>query len=312
MKNAIYYFYNIIVDNIHQTKKYYHFDYNNKHYILINYQDNPNVLQNIYNLHLHLLDIGINIHKIILNNENNIATIINGTPYILMQTDYFIGKINFDNILTFSNININYLNSQTTFKQNKKKLDQVSKLERNNIGSLWEIKNDYLEYQINQLGQKYNLLKNSFNYYIGLAETAISLINNVQEIIPKTVCHKRITSNYTIFDFYNPLNFIIDSKVRDIAEFLKFNFFNKININNDLNKFLTYNQLTNPEHIIFLARMIYPTYYFDLFEKIICGKESEQKIKKITNLTNEYENLLRKLYHHYRNTINIEPIEWLE
>ena len=102
MKNAIYYFYNIIIDNIYQTKTYYYFDHNNEHYVLVTYFDNPNNLPQIYNLHLKLLNNKIYVHQIILNKENNIITIINGTPYILMKTRYFTGKINFNTVLTFS------------------------------------------------------------------------------------------------------------------------------------------------------------------------------------------------------------------
>lgn len=324
LKNTINYFYNIIADNIHQTKKYYYFDYYNNHYILISYSGDPNLLSTIYNLHLTLLRQGIYVHQIILNNNKNIATIINGTPYILLKTQYYIGKINFDTILAWSNISLNnnysnhnnwiLHNSNTHFIITKNNL-QNSKLERNNIGNLWATKNDYLEYQISQLGNKYNLLKNSFSYYIGLGETAISLINTITNNQPKTICHKRIKKDDTIFDFYNPLNIIIDVKTRDIAEYIKTDFFSntsKININKNLNKFLHNNQLTPKEHITFLARMLYPTYYFDLFEEIISGKESEEKIKKITTLSSEYEILLRNLYKYYRKTINIEPIEWLE
>ena len=313
MKNAIKYYYNIIVDNIHQTKKYYYFDYNNNHYILITYSDTPNLLSNIYNLHLKLLANNIYVHQIILNKENNIATIINGIPYILMKTKFFIGKINFDTVLTFSNITIN--NNFVPPIANKQNKLPENKLERNNIGNLWAIKNDYLEYQINQLGKKHNLLRKSFNYYIGLGETAISLINTIPENKSKTICHKRIKQTDTIFDFYNPLNLIIDNKTRDIAEYLKMEFFfnnSIINTNNNLKKILNNTNLTINDHISFLARMLYPTYYFDLFEEIISGKKQDAEIKKITDLTSEYEILLKNIYKHYRKTINIEPIEWLE
>lgn len=233
-----------------------------------------------------------------------------------MKTRYFTGKINFNTVLTFSNIAINN-KQKRDYTENYTKLNRFHKnntfsLERNNIEELWSIKNDYLEYQINQLGQKYKLLKNSFNYYIGLGETAILLISSTSNKLTKTICHKRIKFTDDIFSFYNPLNLIIDSKTRDIAEYLKTKFFNGNSISKELKFFLSTNQLTMNDHITFLARMIYPTYYFDSFEKIISGKESENKIKKITALSSNYETILRKIYKHYRKTFNIEPIEWLE
>ena len=193
------------------------------------------------------------------------------------------------------------------FERNK-----TTKLKRENIGNLWSIKNDYLEYQLNQLRKKSKILKNSFDYYIGLGETAITLINTTHDNNIKTVCHKRIKYNDTIFDFYNPLNIIIDAKVRDIAEYLKTKFFAGDDITTDLNRFLSDDKLNTNDHLIFLARMIYPTYYFDLFEEIISGKASDEEIKIITDLSSNYEILLKKLYKYYRKTLNIEPIEWLE
>ena len=35
------------------------------------------------------------------------------------------------------------------------------------------------------------------------------------------ILHKRIKLNSTLFDLYNPLNLIIDFKVRDFAEYIK-------------------------------------------------------------------------------------------
>ena len=36
--------------------------------------------------------------------------------------------------------------------------------------------------------------------------------------------------------------------------------------------------LTKSEIIMFLARMLYPTYYFDIFEEIITGRQKDKKI----------------------------------
>jgi hypothetical protein len=58
--------------------------------------------------------------------------------------------------------------------------------------------------------------------------------------------------------------------------------------------------------------MIYPTYYFDLFEDVISGNADDKQIKKITGLSDEYELLLKKLYNYYKSVFKIQPIEWLE
>ena len=77
---------------------------------------------------------------------------------------------------------------------------------------LWEEKIDYYEYQMSQLSSKYILLKNSFDYYVGLSENAISLLNYIKEKdIRFYICHKRINNNEKLDNFFNPTNFVVDS-----------------------------------------------------------------------------------------------------
>jgi len=306
LKNAINYFYNIILDDIHQNDKYYYFNYNNNHYVLISYKDDPNLLNDIYNLHINLLKNKINVHEIILNKDNQIITIINGLPYILMKVKYYKGKINYNNVASFFNIPSYII---TNINSNNKK---PPLLQRDNWNVLWQDKNDYLEYQINQLGQKYKNLRDSFSYYIGMGETSIALVLSLPTNSIKTISHKRINSDDTVFDLYNPLNLIIDNRVRDLAEYFKTSFFNNKNIIHELNHFITNSNLNKTEHLLFLARMLYPTYYFDLFENVISGKKDDAEIKKITRLTSDYERLLKNLYKYYKNIFNIQPIEWLD
>lgn len=299
MKNIILYYYNLIIDDIHQTEKTYYFDNNNFRYFFIKYNQNPENLNDIYKLHLILLNNGFYVHQIILNKDNQIITMIEGTPYILLKTIYYKDKINFDMIKDF----------QKTIYLNLK----LENLERFDWGYLWSLKNDNLEYQISQLGQKHPILRDSFSYYIGLGETAIEFVNTIkQEGINKIVSHRRINSSDTTFDLYNPINLIIDNKTRDAAEYFKTSFFNNKDISYDLNNFFKTTYLTNQEYLLFFARMLYPTYYYDIFEQIIKGKKEDKEIKKITKLTSDYEILLKNLYKYYRQNFNIEPIEWLE
>lgn len=124
--------------------------------------------------------------------------------------------------------------------------------------------------------------------------------------------HKRIDINSTSFDLYNPLNINIDTKVRDIAEYLKHNFFSGEDIEKDLEYFLKTENLSPNEHILFFARMLYPTYYYDLLEKIIKNEKEEKEIINIITKADKYEEIIKKLYKYYKAFINIPVIEWLE
>ena len=76
MKNAIYYYYNLVPDDIHQINKMYYFYYNNIRYSLVLYEGDSENLNDVYTLHINLINKGIYVHQIILNRDNGIITFI--------------------------------------------------------------------------------------------------------------------------------------------------------------------------------------------------------------------------------------------
>ncbi len=308
MKNALNYFYNIIVDDIHQNSKMYYFDYYNLRYALVAYRGDVQALNDIYNLHLEALKRGINVHQIVLNKDGQVATLINGIPYILMALYHGDEEITFNELALFFG---------TTYDGN------IS-IDRTDWGMLWANKVDYLEYEISQLGQKYHDVRDTFSYFVGMAETGIQLVNLVNVVddkgrssssktmAMKTISHDRIRTDDTLFDLYNPLNLVIDYRVRDMAEYFKHRHYDGFEINDELNYFLMYSGMSRDEYLLFFARMLYPTYYFDLYEDIISGEKSEDELKKIINRVNDYEQLIKNIYRYYKNFLNMIPIEWLE
>jgi len=292
MKNTLNYYYGIDVLNIHQKDKKFYFKYNNKEYIFIEC-DIPNI-DKIYNLAIKLNQLGIPCHRIIENKSNQIITNVNNTNYILMETYITKEKIKLNDIITFNNISIN---------------DETLKID--SWYNLWTAKVDYFEYQISQIGKKYPLIRKSFSYYIGLSENAISLVKTIVEKNTYALCHRRINYLDTTQELYNPLNFIIDLRVRDVCEYFKNSFFNGNAIENELFNFLNLNNFDYNESCLFLSRMLFPTYYFDLYEKINNNEIDENSINNITKLSLEYETLIKKLYFYLKNKVNIPTIEWL-
>lgn len=289
MKNALNYYYNLNVENIHQKNKNYYFKVNNLQYMLLECVNEE--ISDIYSLNIYLTK-NYPFYKIILNKENKIITLFNETNYILLEINNNIKELNLNEIIKINNISIVNFN----------------KLRRDNWYTLWTNKIDYFEYQINQIGKKYPIIRESFNYYIGLAETAISLIKSINnEGMYLSLSHKRINN---AFDLYNPLNLIIDVRIRDICEYFKFCFFENKNVFRELELFLNYNKLSYNESVYFLARMLFPTYYFDLYEKIIANEVKEEEIKKIISKVDKYEKLLKYIYLNFKN--NNLYIDWLE
>jgi len=293
MKNAINYYYNLYPENVYTSKHHNYFFIDNIRYTLIKYEEDINEINKIYNIQIEMMKKNLYVHEIILNIERKPITFINENPYILLKTVYYDEKIKIDNIIAFS-----------WLKENK---------EEKNWKKIWSDKNDYMEFQMSELGKKHPLLRESFSYYIGLAETAVALTNNINnEEINYTYAHKRINKEDTFLEFYNPLNIIIDTKIRDITEYLKSSFFSGENIEEVLYYYINNIMLTKSEIIMFIARMLYPTYYFDIFEEIITDREKEEKIQNILSKTKEYEIILKEIYNIFKR--NIEPlrIEWLE
>ena len=294
MKNVINYYYNLYPDNIHQTDQGYFFIANDQRYFLTKYQGDSNNIKNIYDMHIYMLNNNFYVHPIILNNQNQILTYINNDPYVLMLTIYYKNQININDIISFSSIQI----------PNNKLL---------NWGELWSTKNDYLEYQISMLGQNHPLIRESFSYYIGLGENAIQLVNSLKlNNIPLVYAHKRINSNDKQYDLYNPLNITVDFQIRDMAEYLKSLFFNNQDITKELNSYLNNGNLSKEEYLLFLARMIYPTYYYDLYEEIITNRKKDEEIKKITDKVDDYEKIIKQIYNYYKSFMITPQIEWLE
>lgn len=178
--------------------------------------------------------------------------------------------------------------------------------------NLWCRKIDYYEYQMEEFKKKYPILYESFPYYCGLTENAISLINNIDSEIDLFISHKRLYKNENNIDFYNPVNLILDSKVRDICEYLKNCFFYDYNPLINIKNYVDYNINNSDEAILFLSRMLYPSYYFDMYDEIIKGNKSEISILDICNKSSNYEKLLVEVYNYLLLKYIIPEIEWLK
>ena len=298
MKNAIKYYYNIDIDELHQYNQEFRFNDNNKQYILVPY-DNTNIeLEEKYKLQLYMNSIGINCHTVIKNNNDEISTIINNKKYVLIQINNEIRPINIKDIITFTNININS--------------EYFNYINRSEWSKLWKNKIDYIEYQITQFGKKYPTIRESIDYYIGISETCISLLTNIQKkTIIQSCMHNRINEKTTTVEFYNPINFIIDQRIRDIGEYITPKLYEKIDIIPIIDEYIKTNIFTQEEIIQLFIRIMYPSNYFDIYEQIIQKKSSEEQLSELIKKTNIFEINLKKIYQHLKKNIPIPQVEWL-
>ncbi len=304
MKNAINYYYGLYPNTIGNLKDYFYFHINNKLYQLKPFTKDEKLIKPIYNLNQSMIIQNLPVHKIIPNQGQDIITIINNTPYILYQI----------NISTKKSITLNdisYLSNQI--------INHDNTLFRSSWVTLWASNIDYFEYQINQIGKKHPYIVDSFNYYVGLAENAISYLQNTLIETKKepsdtgVISHCKITKNSTILSLYDPENIIIDHKGRDIAEYIKSSFWNhNQNIFNELTTYFRYNYYSYYGMRVLFSRVLYPSFYFDLYEDILLNKVREKEINNITSQTKAYEQYLYQVYIFLKKYYNIPEIEWLK
>ena len=298
MKNVLSYYYNLHLSDIHQIEGIYRFNLNGIEYAFTQYKRNLNEIRELYELSLLLFQNGIMVHQFVLNKENQLITYVNQKPYVLLQI-YNNSKQN----ITINDIN-NFSFSSSILKLPEKQV---------NWANVWSDKIDYFEYQVNQFGKKNPLIRESFSYFSGLVENGISLFNMLElDYNNYSVSHQRLSSKDTMFEFLNPMNLIIDYKVRDACEFYKEKFLNKQSISNEIKEYLSNKNLNVYEILLFFIRMFYPSFYFDKYEYIINNEEDDYQLKNIIELSDKYEKLLKEIYFYLSKYINMPDIEWIK
>lgn len=296
MKKYIKYFYNIDINKLNNINNDYSFKYNNEIYILkrIDKEININKIIDLNNK----LDNTL-FHKIIINKDKSITTYIDNYNYILYKI-----FVNLNKSITLSEINsINNIN--LLIKDNEL-----------NWYNLWTNKIDNLEYQINQNGKKHPLLVDSFSYFIGLSENAISYLNNTIYETKKELSDINVLSHYRIndiFNLYDITNIVFDHKARDLSEYIKLSFFNKNkNIFKELDEYFKHNYYSEYGIRILFARILFPSFYFDIYDEITIDKIDELKLLNIIKNIDEYELYLFDIYNYLNKFYKMPNIDWLK
>ena len=300
MKNIINYYYNLNILDCYNNNERYYFYIDNYEYVFMIYDQSIEVLNNKYNIYSTLRDKNILVNDIITNKNNQIITIVNNRAYILLRNNCKNRNINLNDILFLQNNTESFIDKKTCLN--------------NDWIKLWKIKIDFYENQFINISKKNILIYCTLDYYIGLGENAISYLsfNNVENR-RYCVSHNRININEQTFDFYNPINFIIDNRVRDFAELIKNMFFwGRIDFDT-LIIYLNNMNFNKSEYILLISRLLFPTFYFDIVDDILSEKIDESNIKNIINKTEDYILFIKSImiYIVYNKKINIPIIDWI-
>lgn len=305
MEQFLKYFYDIYIDNIYKKDNKYYFYKDNSLFCVVKNYRLPEELKDILEI-CYEMQSRFPVSQIVFNKFGQISSDYDNNNYILLKI----------NTSMSSDITINdiiKINNSLFLNKDKKELY------RNNWAKLWESKVDYFEYQIKELGRNKKIILNSFSYYIGLAENAISIANicelyNKDNMNEKVVLsHRRINYPCMEYEFYNPLEYIFDIQVRDVSEYLKSMFFytDRNRTIKELKNYLLSTRLSNYEANMLYARLLYPTYYFDIYEKVIEDLKEESELLDIINKVDEYELFLKEAYFELSRMYKIEQINWI-
>lgn len=294
IKNIIEYFYKIPVLKLLNKDDIYSFKYNLNEYIFIPTQRTELELTEIHNI----IDKKILYDQLVQNIEKKYLTRTSKGYYILLKKSNNAKQIDLENMIIQSKLTpIWYENYQS--------------IDRTNWIKMWTKKIDYIEYQLLHVENKYPIVSKSINYYIGMTETAISYLTN--NLVNKNesnivISHKRVVTD----NFNNPMNIIVDHFARDVSEYLKYIFIKDEYNYSDIASFLNKCNLSEMDSKLVYARLMYPSHYFDLYDRIIDGKDKEKKILTLISRGAEYEKYIKNVYVILtKKYSNIFTTEWL-
>lgn len=305
MKETLEYYYNLNIDNLEELDGKYHFKIENQDFFFVFYNRGLEELEDIIEVCNEMFLKGINVHEVIRNRNNSFLTKVNEYNYILFRVNNLSEEYDIFDMVNISN--------KLILNNNK------SSLYRNNWGSLWSDKIDFFEYQVRELGIEKNVVKSSFSYYVGLSENAISYVNNAVLKYGGVSSGRIVLSHRRVFfpnyrlNYMNPLSFVFDLEVRDVAEYLKSMFFKK-DIEyclDELKSYLSIRKLNIYEYHMFYARLLYPSYYFDVYDSVMNKNVNEEELVKIVKRSNDYEKFLKITYLEISKYVRLDKIDWI-
>lgn len=290
MKNFIKANYNIYPSKIFKNgNKYFFFSGNEKIFIIkLNKNNNINEKINISN---RLYGLGIPVSTFLLNNKKE---------YMCKKDDYYIM------LLKYNDITDNQIYLEDIYKYDK----VFNDINIFNIIQYWEETIDSIEMELTEYNKEYPLLQQSIDYFIGLSENAIELLNHIN-YSNNSLGHLINIDEYNRENYSNPLNIIKTNKMYDISQYYKYHFYNN-SINYDELYVILNNIKDTSDLIFFYASMLFQENYFNCVKEIILNKKKEEDLYRYINNIKNYKELLKYIKSILHNISLINDIEWLD
>lgn len=303
MKDKIKLEYQIDADNLIEKEDYGMFHLEEQYFYLTKIRRSKEEFQDLLLLYENMRQKNYPVHMIIPSVNGELIIEYKEAFYVLIKIEKPLEEYSLFDMIQFWN---NFILTEN-----------VNSLVRLDWSILWSEKIDYFEYQIRELGKDKKIVLNSFSYFIGLAENAISYVGKVQRTIKPNqiryvLCHRRVWYPNYHLNFDNPLQFVIDLEVRDVAEYLKSMMLDDEQLALiDLKAYLEVRHLDIYQLSMLYGRLLFPTYYFDLYENVMNKGLEEDYLLKIVDKSENIEEFLKKSYELIMVYAPIEGIDWL-
>ena len=239
---------------------------------------------------------------VIPNIENSYITWIDNKSYVLFQLSNIINdKISIFDIRIDMFISLN---------------DKISNLSRFPWIQLWENKIDYFEEWFSSKYDSYKKIYPLFHYFIGIAENALLYLkeNDRDEVKEKSdelvISHSRLGINYELFDYYDPTNIILDHASRDVSEYIKSAFLNRIWDLDMMKNYLYKHYFSRYGLRVMYARILFPSFFFDYIEEMITSNQNIDLLY-LENRADEFQNFIREISIFLEEKYNLPVIPWI-
>jgi len=296
MINEINYFYKLYPEEIKKEGNGYSFYIGNIKYYLLYYSKSIREFEMVLTIYNEYKKRNVLIDEIILNVFGSYFSMIEGDNYFLLKVNESLEEKSLREINVFDNV----------LKTNKKE-----ELGYVNWNELWSKKIDYYESRIIDLIDT-NYVKESFDYYIGLAENAISYVRETIDNLKNddlVIGHKRFKKKFN--NVYNPFNLVVDYETRDIAEYIKNKFFYDIFSFSELEELLESKKFSEFSLRMLFGRLLYPSYYFDIIDKLFRKENALEELKSVIDKIDLYEEFLIEVFDYLTSFYPLPKIDWL-
>lgn len=298
MKETINYYYNIYPSKIVEINNGCYFYFNDFKYYFVETSKSIEEIEFLVKVTNSLYKRNIFVDTFIINKNKTFYVALNDKTYVLLRVNSLENdKYSLKDLIYFNNLLI---------------------LKNNNVvpyDVLWGKKIDVFESEMADLNIDYPLIQESFDYYVGLAENAISYYVDIKETenmndAKVSLGHKRLNKYVLSGLINNSINFTFDYEIRDTALYIETKFFDgTLDLEEVVETLKKFNRVNLR---LLFSRLLYPVYYFDQVKLILEEDVDEKTLMKFISKSRDYEMLLFDVFSMINKKYNIPKVEWLE